>query len=537
MVMDKGWAIVLMGLALIAGPAAAQGAASSPVAAAQHCASLAGFTLPGSTLLITKAEPVPPAAPGTVKPSPFGPPLAIGMPAWCRVEGSLERRTGVGGKHYEIDFALALPDGWNGRFLFQGGGGLNGSVNPPLGAQAAGAAPALARGFAVVSTDSGHKGAVFDAGFMQDQQAALNFAEGSVGKVTSVAKALVAAYYGRPADHSYFAGCSTGGREAMLASERYPDQFDGVVAGDPAMRTGYSNLALAWATQAFNAAAPRDAAGKPEAAKLFSAGDKALLISSLLSSCDGLDGSVDGLIFDPGACRFDPAVLTCKAAKTDACLSKAQVTALKTAFAGPKTRGGVQVYPLYPWDTGIAATGQVIPGFLPSSAPSILGALVPSANKLDVDAAAAPAAADGVGSLVDTANWTNLSGFFGHGGKILYYHGLSDPWFSPVDTLDYYRRLAVANGGAEAVQGSSRIFLVPGMGHCQGGQATLDEFDLLGAVVDWVEHGKAPDSVVATGANMPGLSRPLCAWPTHAQYSGSGDPKLAASYQCRIDRD
>lgn len=534
--MKLGKAAPLAGVLLGAAIAMA-GHAEAATSRPPSCASMIGRTVPGSNLKILKAEAVP-AAPAGTMPTGRGPEkLGVALPAYCRVEGVIGGHTGADGKAYGLTVAIALPEGWNGRFLMQGGGGLNGTLRPPLGTEGAGGRPALARGFAVVSTDGGHQAAGFDGSFMADQQAALDFVYNAVPTVASAGKLIVAAYYGRPIMRSYFAGCSTGGREAMLASERYPDQFDGVVAGDPAMRTGYSNLALAWATQAFNAAAPRDAAGKPEAAKLFSAGDKALLISSLLASCDGLDGSVDGLIFDPGACRFDPAVLTCKAAKTDACLSKAQVTALKTAFAGPKTRGGVQVYPLYPWDTGIAATGQGIPGFLPSSAPSILGALVPSANKLDVDAAAAPAAADGVGSLVDTANWTNLSGFFGHGGKILYYHGLSDPWFSPVDTLDYYRRLTAANGGDEAVQGSSRIFLVPGMGHCQGGQATLDEFDLLGAVVDWVEHGKAPDSVVATGANMPGLSRPLCAWPTHAQYSGSGDPKLAASYQCRIDRD
>ena len=528
-----GATIVLMGLAALAGPAWAQGSGSSPVAPVQKCGSLVGFTLPGSGLQITKAEAVPPAAPGTVRSSPFGPPVAVAMPSYCKVEGSLERRTGFGGKHYEIGIALALPDDWNGRFLFQGGGGLNGTVNPPLGAQAAGNAPALARGFAVVSTDSGHRSAaVFDAAFMQDQQAALNFAQGSVGKVTAVGKAIVAAYYGRPADHSYFAGCSTGGREAMLASQRYPDQFDGIVAGDPAMRTGYSNIGMAWARKAFDAAAPRDAKGLPVAAKLYSDSDKKLLISSLLDACDGLDGAKDGLIFNPGACRFDPAVLTCKARKTDACLTKSQVGALKTAFAGPTTRGGVQVYPGYPYDTGIAANGQGIPGFLPSSAPSILGNLVPSAAKLDVDALAAPTAADGVGSLVDTATWTNLTAFTGHGGKILFFHGLSDPWFSPYETLRYYQSLATTNGGAEAVRASSRLYLVPGMGHCQGGSATLDSFDLLGAVVDWVEHGKAPDAVVATGASLPGLSRPLCAWPAHAQYKGSGDAKDAASYSC-----
>ncbi len=511
---------------------AAEAQAQTQTGPARSCADLAGFRIAGSTMEITKAEVVPAAAPGTVRPSPFGPPIAAGVPAFCRVEGVIDRRTGVGGKPYAIRFALALPGDWSGRFLFQGGGGLNGTVNPPYGMQASGDMPALLRGFAVVSTDSGHEGAVFDNSFMKDQEAALNFAHASVGKVAAVAKAIIAEYYGRPAAHSYFAGCSTGGREAMLSSERYPGVFDGIVAGDPAMRTGNSNLGLSWAAAAFNRAASKDPSGKPLAPQLFSTADKALLVTSLLAACDGLDGQKDGLIFDSGRCRFDPSVLTCKGAKTATCLSAGQVGALKEALAGPKTAGGVQVYPAFPWDTGLASEGPGIPGFLPSASPSPLGP--PStALAMNVDEAAARVAADGTQSLVDTAAWTNLASFFGRGGKILYYHGLSDPWFSPLDTLGYYQRLADANGGADAVRASSRIFLVPGMGHCQGGPATLDRFDLLAAVVDWVEQGKAPDAVVATGASMPGQSRPLCAWPAHAQYAGSGDPHDAASYQCR----
>ena len=522
---------ILMAATLAAATASAQTPSSSSVAAARRCADMAGFTLPGSDLRIDKAEAVPAAAAGTVRPSSFGPPLKVAVPSYCRVEGSFERRTGVGGKPYALQIALALPDDWNGRFLFQGGGGLNGTVGPPFGAQAAGDVPALARGFAVVSTDSGHKGAVFDSSFMQDQVAALNFAQASVGKVTRVAKQIVTAYYGRPPRYSYFDGCSTGGREAMLASERYPDQFDGVLSGDPAMETGYSNLGLTWAAAAFNRAAPRDPSGKPLAGQLLSATDKQLVVSRLLADCDGLDGRKDGLIFDFAACRFDPLELACKGAKTDACLSPAQVGALRAAFAGPRTKGGAQVYPAFPYDAGIGAQGGGIPGLL--SGPVIPVGGPNTATEMDVDAAAARVRNDPTDNLVATASWTTLSSFFGHGGKILFYHGLSDPWFSPLDTLGYYQRLADANGGAEAVRASSRIFMVPGMGHCQGGPATLDQFDLLTAVVGWVEAGKAPDAVVATGASLPGQSRPLCAWPAHAQYSGSGDPSVASSYICR----
>jgi hypothetical protein len=518
-------------LMLAALPDSAQPAASGSVPAAQRCAGLARFTLPDSDLQIASAEEIPPAARGTVRVSASAQPLSVAVPAYCLIEGSFERRTGDGRKPYALDFALALPDDWNGRFLFQGGGGLNGTVNPPFGYQAAGDTPALARGFAVVSTDSGHKGAGFDSAFMQDQLAALNFAHGSVGKVTHIAKQIIAVYYGRPPGYSYFDGCSTGGREAMLGAERYPDDFDGIIAGAPAMETGRSNLGLKWAAAAFNRAAPSDVSGKPLPAQLLSKSDKSLLMSRLLSDCDALDGNKDGLIFNFSACRFDPVELTCHGPKTDICLSPDQVEAVRTAFAGPRTAAGIQVYPPFPYDGGISAEGSGIPGLL--NGPTIPVGGPNTAKTMDVEAAMATDRANGVQDLVDTADWTNLSTFFSHGGKILFYHGLSDPWFSALQTLKYYQSLAAASGGAEAVRASSRIFMVPGMGHCGGGPVTLDRFDLLSAVVAWTENGKVPDHVVATGSSLPGQSRPLCAWPAHAQYAGSGDPSRAANYVCR----
>jgi feruloyl esterase len=262
--------------------------------APRSCEQLTKFKVTGAELVIAKAE-------STL--------AAMPLPAYCRVDGTIDPRTGVGGKPYGIGFAITLPANWNGGFLFQGGGGLNDNVARPLGAQAAGDVPVLARGFAVVTTDSGHKGTVFDGSFMQDQQAALDFAYAAIGRVTQVAKAIVAQYYGQTARHSYFDGCSTGGREAMLVTQRYPTYFDGVIAGDPAMRTGYSNLADAWITVALNQIAPKDDAGKPVAGRVFSDSDKKLIVNSVLEQCDVADGLKDGMIFNMRACRFDPAVL------------------------------------------------------------------------------------------------------------------------------------------------------------------------------------------------------------------------------------
>ena len=253
----------------------ASGLAPNGIAPTQKCADLVNLKISSSTMVIAKAEEIPTAPAGTVRISLLSPDtIPVAIPSYCRADGTIDPRTGVDGKPYAISFAIALPDNWNGRFLFQGGGGLNGSVNPPLGGQAAADSPALARGFAVVSTDTGHKGAVFDASFMKDQLASLNFAYIAVGKVAVLAKQIIAQYYGQPAKHSYYDGCSTGGREGMLMSQRYPTYFDGIISGDPAMRTGYSNIGLTWARVAFAEIAPKDASGKPDPTKDFSDGDK-----------------------------------------------------------------------------------------------------------------------------------------------------------------------------------------------------------------------------------------------------------------------
>lgn len=529
---------VSIGAALAVWAGATAGLRAEPVlrtaAPARTCASLAHLVMPASDMTITRAAAMPAAPAGTV-PIGFGAGnIPVAIPAYCRVEGEIDAHRGPPGKSYGLTFALALPDHWNGRFLFQGGGGLNGVLRPPLGLDAAGDRPALARGFAVVSTDGGHRGAVFDDSFTADQQAALDFAFNAIPTVAAVAKRLVATYYGRPAARSYFDGCSTGGRESMEAVERYPTLFDGVITGSPAMRTGYSNIALKWAAVAFNRVAPKDpATGKPVPGGAFSPQDRQLIVAGVLRACDALDGLKDGMIFNVRACHFDPAVLTCRGAKTAGCLSRAQVDVLHTAFAGPITASGRRLYAAYPYDTGIAAQapGQLPAGFLlNSTAGPVGGGALPLT--IDLEAEEAKVEGNALQQLIDTDRWVNLSTFAAHGGKQLLYHGMSDPWFSALDTVDYYERVARANGGLEKTRQFARLFLVPGMGHCAGGPTTLDHFDLLTPLVDWVEHGKAPDAVVATGRSLPGRSRPLCAWPAYARYEGHGNPNAAASFEC-----
>jgi pimeloyl-ACP methyl ester carboxylesterase len=431
---------------------------------APSCAALADFTMPGRDIVVRRVQQIPASAPGATP----------ATPAHCRVDGAIDERTGRDGKAYAIKFAVALPATWNGRFLFQGGGGLNGSVQPPLGATYAGEQSALVRGFAVASTDSGHESTGFDASFFRDQQAALNFLYQAVADVTVVAKAVIARHYGKLPDHAYFVGCSTGGREAMLMSQRFPSYFDGIVAAAPATRTSFSNLGLRHATAALNAIAPRDADGKPQTRAALSDDDRRLV--------------THGLIFAPQHCAFDPATLACTAERKEACLSEAKVEAIRRVMQGPRTPSGRQVYPGYFYDTGIATT-QGLPGIL---AGPVIPEGRPVGTTLDVEAAEAEA--------MD-------------------------------ETVQYYERLGRDNTEAPLASWS-RLFLVPGMGHCGGGERTLDRFDMLSPIVAWVESGREPERVIATGRGAPGESRPLCPYPRHAHYT-RGDSREASNYICR----
>jgi len=464
---------------------------------------------------------------GTTEPIPWNQSRSAPLPSYCRVEGVMNRRTGVGGEEFGITFLLAMPEKWNGDFLMQGGGGSNGVVLPPLGLNAAGETPGLMRGFAVVSTDTGHKShhPGFDFDFRKDQQAYLDFAYLANAEVAAVSKQVIAQHYGKPAAFSYFSGCSTGGREGMILSQRYPTVFNGIISGDPAMRTGLSNLAIGrWIPIAFNQVAPKDANGKPIIEQSITDSDRKLIKDALMKQCDAKDGIADGLISDPPACDFDPEMLACKAEKNDSCLAPEKAAAIRKALGGPKTSSGTQVYAGFLYDTGIT-NGPPFRGLL-SPGSGVFGPATTDMT-MDVD----KEALKDIQPLVDSMS-TNLTTFSAHGGKLIFYHGDSDPWFSPLDTFDYYKDMAAANGGLDAVSNWSQFYFIPGMSHCGGGQA-LDQFDLLGAVVNWVEKGTTPASVIATGKAFPGRSRPLCAYPKHAQYKGDGNPEDANSFECR----
>ena len=493
----------------------------------QACAAMKNISLQGVNLQITAAQYF---TKREVNGGRFNP-VPITLPPHCHVEGDIDRRIGADGKEYALRFAINLPDNWNGRFLFQGGGGLNGVLNEPLGTQAVGDRPALDRGFAVVSTDSGHQAqGAFDDSFMADQEAAMNFFFLGNMRVTNAAKPLVERYYNKDIDKSYFVGCSTGGREGMIMAQRYPYLFDGIVSGAPAMRTGLSNLALRWMNVQMNLAAPKDAGGKPLPGGTYSKDEQQLIVGGLVQACDNLDGAKDGLIFNVAGCRFDPMSLACKNGKTENCLSKNKAEALVKAVAGPVDSRGVQVYPRYPLDTGIDDKG-FIPGIIAGGGGPPVGPPVAAMMSQDVDAEFIAATA--TDNAIGDSTSHNLSSFVVRGSKQIFYHGVSDPWFSAMDTVQYYQNMAAANGGVNTTEKFSRVFLVPGMGHCGGGDQTLDSFDMLSAIVDWVEQDKAPASVLATGRSLPGVSRPLCPYPQHPHYQGNGDINNASNFACR----
>ena len=510
----------------------------APSLGAKQCAALAG--LARDDLLIGKAEIVP-AGPA---PAPPGAQAAQLLPEHCLVRGTINPRVGFGGREFGIGFELRLPTDWNGRFLFQGGGGLDGQVLPALGMIAnSDRDPALVRGFAVVSTDSGHSGSMVDPSFGVDQQARTDYGYNALDKVTHEAKLILARFYGAGPRYSYFMGCSNGGRQAMMASQRLPLQFDGIVAGDPAMRFSRIGLSEAWNMQILSRIAPKDADGNPIYARAFADSDLQLVKRAVLARCDKLDGLEDGLINNWQSCDFDPAQLTCKPGEADDCLSSAKVGALHDLFEGPRTAGGQHIYGPFTFDTGIASpawrgmrlgtsqTGQ------PNSADSTLGLgmfrlfqltppdphwdpLLPFDNDAMLDRVRYSAAlADADSPMLST---------FALKGKLIVYNGMSDQGMATSTMVDWYGKMLDATG--EPGRNAVRLFTIPGMTHCGGGEAT-DRFEMLDAITDWVERGKAPERIIASGKAMPGLSRPLCPFPKWARYTG-GNPSSAASFEC-----
>lgn len=498
-----------------------------------------------ATTLTTRYVPAGTRRPGTLTTGDF-------LGGHCVVTGSRDARTGVDGKPYAIGFELSLPDRWNGRFLYLGGGGNDGTLrDTSLSSSISNGTPSpLGQGYAVVSADAGHQGT--SASFGADPQARIDHAYNAHDKTAQSAKALIAWRYGKAPSYAYFSGCSGGGRQGMMFSQRFPSYFDGITAGAPAMRVSSgATVAAMWNNRKFNDIAPLGTDGKPVLSQAFSNGDLNLVADAVLAACDAGDGVVDGMVQNTRACRFDPAVLQCTGAKADTCLSPAQVGALQEVFGGPKNSAGQALYVTQPWDAGIRNAGwrAWTLGSSTTSTPNsayntlMLDALRnefftppdPGFDALAFNFDTDPARMQAFSEVYDTYRDDRLAGFKARGGKLMFIHGMSDPIFSADEVVEYYERLAANNGGVAATQGFARTFLVPGMTHCSGGPAT-DTIDSLQALVDWVEKGVAPDAIAArasaTNAYFPNRTRPLCAYPKFAKYKGSGSIEDAANFSC-----
>ena len=514
----------------------------------------------------------------TVSMGPGVPGAVISLPEHCEVSGVMHERGGDDGQRYAIHFHVRLPTQWNRKFFFQGGGGTDGDVGDALGHISFSVPVALVQGFVVVSQDAGHDNATDSnparggmAAFGFDAVARRDYGHSSLPAVSAAAKALIRGYYGEAAQRSYFVGCSKGGQEGMVFAQQDPEEFDGIVAADPGISLPRAALAQLWDVQSFSALAPQPAARSgPRFTTLpsaFSEKDLLLVREAVLAACDADDGLKDGIVGAFAECTDRKVVpqlqkRTCKPGKAEGCLSAAQVAALRRSLQGPHDRHGKRLYAHWPWDAGIGSDAWRLwklgqPGGMPAlnlllggpataaifaTPPSSIGADPQSALdyalRFDFDRDAQRIYATDPHFV--TSSWNDisarspdLSAFRAHGGKLIVPHGVSDPVFSIEDTLAWYHEVDARAGGT--ARQFVRVFPVPGMGHCAGGPAT-DSFDAFAALRAWVEDGKAPERIegrAGPGTPWQGRSRPLCAYPAVAHYSGYGDPERAESFECR----
>ncbi|SFP61803.1 feruloyl esterase [Variovorax sp. OK605] len=559
-----------------------RGRAGTPLA----CAGLASAVPAGTRLTLSESVPageiqltgVQPGAPGSKAP----------VPAHCHVQGKIDERTGIDGKPYAIGFDLRMPTAWNGRFFFQGGGGTDGTLRDAVGQLTGGGntGNALLQGYAVVFTDTGHldePGADGPYRFGLDPQARLDNGYNSMAQTGRVAKALIAAHYAKAPERSYFVGCSNGGRQAMMMAQRYPDMFDGVIASAPAYRVPLASVQAVYDTQLYAKAAAENAplvGGRPVLSAAFSPADMKLLTTEVLNQCDALDGLKDGIVDNWPACRFRPEALRCtgaktaktaktakmaqtaQTAKTAQCLTGTQVDALAKSFAGPKDANGRAIYSDWPFDAGLHSAEWTrwkfgdAPGAAPnarnitlmtgalamvfSTPPTVTADFYGHALGYDVARDSAKVSAVDAAFPQSAMQWEvpdspDVDAFARHGGKMLFFHGVSDPVFSVKDTVRYLGLLRERYG--ERTDAVARLFTVPNMAHCSGGPAT-DQYDGLSALVNWVEKGQPPERIVARArpenrdVTTPGRTRPLCAWPKQPRYKGSGSIDDAASFGC-----
>ena len=437
------------------------------------------------------------------------------LPAFCRVAATI-RPT----KDSDIKIEIWMPSSsWNGRFLGVGNGGWGGSIAYPA------LMTALKQGFAAGSTDTGHAGKSGDASFVLGHpEKLIDFGYRSVHLMSVDAKAIIAKFYGKPIRYSYWNGCSTGGKQALTEAQRYPEDYDGIVAGAPANFFTHLMFGNIW---------PAIATLKDPATKIPD-GKYPAIQQAVMKACDALDGVEDGIIINPEQCHFNPETLQCKGPDSLECLTPPQVHAVQEIYAGVRnSRTGEQIFPgLEPGSPLDQATGA------PPDHPLNFFRYVLFKNpdwkwqtlNFDSDVTLADQTAGAILNATDP----DLTAFAAHGGKLILYHCFGDPHISPMNTVNYYEGVVTATGGAAAAENFVRLFMVPGMEHCQGG-AGPDDFDKIGAIEQWVEHHVAPNEIIAshqTKDDVTDMTRPLCPYPQVASWKGSGSTNDAANFVC-----
>jgi len=486
--------------------------ACGPLLAAGPCESLSSLVLRNGS--VSHVETVPAGA-FKLPQSATTPQLFATLPEFCRVSISLKPSPDS-----DIRVEVWLPaSGWNGKYMGVGNGGWSGAISYPALARAIG------RGYAAASTDTGHQGGSAEFALGHPEKL-IDFGWRAVHLMTLSAKAAMASYYGNAPKYSYWNGCSSGGKQGLMEAQRFPEDYNGIIAGAPANYWTHLMVSGVWIGQA----TLKDASSYIPKEKY------GILHAAAIEACDSGDGVKDGVIENPVQCKFDPGVLLCKdPGATAACLTAPQVEAARKIYSGPiNPRTGAKIFPgLEPGSElqwGAMAGG---PAPFPITADHFRYVLFkdPRWNfktlDFDRDVALAEKADHGLLTAIDP----NLRRFSSRGGKLFLYHGWNDQLIAPRNAINYYQSVVKTMGAH--VTDSVRLFMVPGMNHCAGGDGP-SSFDTVKIIEDWVENGRAPDRMIAAHGPpaAPDRTRPLCPYPQAARYSGSGSTDDAANFVC-----
>jgi hypothetical protein len=464
------------------------------------------------------------------------------LPAFCRV--AIEARPSTDS---DIKIEVWLPGGdWNGKFQGRGNGGFAGEIDYHA------MAVAVHEGYATAGTDTGHAAAGTDARWaLGHPEKITDYGYRAIHEMTMSAKAVIKEFYGNHLRHSYFASCSNGGRQALMEAQRFPADYDGIIAGAPANYWTHLLTSAVWDAQATTS----------EEASYIPSSKLPAIARAVNEACDAQDGVSDGILNDPRKCHFEPAAIVCKEEESDQCLTPAQAIALKKLYEGAHDRQGARIFPgLLPgaedgpggwslWITGPAPGKSLLFAF----GNGFYGGMVYDKadwNYKDADLGEAVKAADTKMAKILNATDADLAAFKARGGKLILYHGWDDPAISALNSIDYYHSVVSAMG-RENTDAFARLYMAPGMQHCSGGPGP-DSFGQEGptpmaqdaghslqlSIERWVEKGTAPSAIIATKYAGHGASedvqmtRPLCAYPQIAKYKGSGDPNDAGSFVC-----